>query len=260
MKLRPLLLLLAAFVLTVIALAFWRAHLPPVGGPPPRPPPPLVLSFAQTTPAAKVELTIDPAIARYPALTQRLYRDGVGDLKGFAAQAADDQARLTAKGLPARPYQRSIVWSLTAATARIVSVKQAWFDDTGGAHPNHGAKGLLWNETAGREIARDELLRAGADPAQLDQLLCQAIRAEKTHRQGTVFDLRTWPCPRWADADFVLAPSNVLGKAGGLVFLFDPYSIGPYVEGDWAIVVPQAEFRAELAPVWAGEFAGAPAG
>ena len=74
-----------------------------------------------------------------------------------------------------------------------------------------------------------------------------------------MFDPLAWPCPKWADSDFVLAPSSAPGKIGGLVFLFDPYSIGPYVEGDWAIALPQAEFRAALAPQWAGEFAGAPA-
>lgn len=256
MSWRPLGILLAAFVLIVIGLAVWRANLPP----PTPPPPPPRLSFAQTTPAAKVELSIDPKIAPYVDLVHRLYGDGVKDLKGFAAQAQQDQARLTAKGLPVRPYERSIAWTLTAASPRIASIKQAWSEDTGGAHPNHGTLGLLWDPAASREVPRDELFRPGADQARLDQRLCLAIQAEKARRQGAASDPQTWPCPHWADANFVLAPSILPGKIGGLVFLFDPYSIGPYVEGDWAIVVPQAEFHDELAPAWAQEFAGRPAG
>jgi hypothetical protein len=256
MKWRPLLAVLGVFVLVAVGLAIWRANLKP---PPALQPPQLPLSFDQSTTAAKVELKIDTKLKPYPVLVRRLYRSGVQELRSFAAQAQQDQARLSATGLPVRPYERSIAWSLAAATPNLVSVRQAWFDDTGGAHPNHGSKGLLWDPQGEREVARTELFRPDADQGRLDGLLCRAIAAEKGRREGAVFDPLAWPCPKWADSDFVLAPSSAPGKIGGLVFLFDPYSIGPYVEGDWAIAVRQAEFRAALAPQWAGEFAGAPA-
>jgi hypothetical protein len=255
MSWRPLLAVLGAFLLVAVGLAIWRANLMPQA---PQPGP-LTLTFDQTTPAAKVELKIDPKLRPYPELVRRLYRTGVQELRSFAAQAQQDQARLVARGLPTRPYERSIAWTLEAATPDLVSVRQVWFDDTGGAHPNHGSKGLLWDAQGARELARGELFRPGADQPRLDALLCRAIQAEKGRRDGASFDPQSWPCPKWGEADFVLSPSTTGGKIGGLVFLFDPYSIGPYVEGDWAITVPQAAFRADLAPQWSGAFAGAPA-
>jgi hypothetical protein len=257
---RLLVALLSVAALVAVGLLIWLSRGPPPEAPP-RPPPRLPpLNFVQSTPAAKVELKIDPQIAVDPYLADRLYHDGVAELTGFARQAQEDQARLAAKGLPVRPYQRSIAWSMAAQTHRVISLKQLWFDDTGGAHPNHGSKGLLWDPHNDREIAREELFKPGADQGRLDGLLCRAIQAEKARRQGAVFDPQTWPCPKWADSDFVLAPSATPGKLGGLIFLFDPYAIGPYVEGDWALLVPQTDFRAELAPAWSREFAGQPKG
>jgi hypothetical protein len=253
----PLLGVIGVFVIVVIALAIWRANLAP---PPAERHPPLPLSFLETTPAAKVELKIDPRLGPYPILVHRLYHQGVQELRSFEQQAAQDQARLTAKGLPVRPYFRSIGWSLTAETHDLVSVKQSWMDDTGGAHPNSGAKGLLWDPNAEREIGRGDLLRPAADQAQLDAVLCRAIQAAKAGREGAIVDPKAWPCPKWADSDFVMARSTTRAKFGGLTFLFDPYSIGPYVEGEWAITVPESEFRSQLTQAWAQDFAGSPAG
>jgi hypothetical protein len=255
MKWRPLLILGVVFLLVVAALAVLQAVRPKPGQKPPAP-----LSYAQTTPAAKVELKIDPKIARYPFLADKLYRDGLAELKSFAAQAAEDQQRLAAKGLPVRPYQRSIAWSLAAATPDLVSVKEAWSDDTGGAHPNHGANGLLWDARNDREVTRSELLRPGADLAVLDGVLCEAIKAEKARRDRAAPDDQSRPCPKWADADLVLSPSPEKGKAAGLVFLFDPYSIGAYAEGDYEVPVPAASFRADVSPAWAQVFVDGPSG
>ena len=258
MKLRPLMILLAVFVVVVASLLIVQTLRQASKGPAGPPASPAPSSFAQTTPAAKVGLTIDRRIARYPALAQKLYRDGVKDLRSFAEQAKGDQAHLQAKGMPTRAYARTIAWTLAAATPRVVSVKQAWLDDTGGAHPNHGSSGLLWDPAADREVERSDLFRPAADQGRLDQRLCQAIKAEKLRHQGAVGDVQTWRCPKWADSDFVLAPSTVAGKAGGLIFLFDPYAIGPYVEGGYAVTIPLEAFKADLAPAYAAAFAGEP--
>jgi hypothetical protein len=246
-----LLLVLAAALLAVIAAVIW---LRPRPAPAPPRPPPAPMSFVQSTAAAKVELKLDPAIARDPGLRSRLFDDGMRELKGFAAQAVEDQQRLKAAGLPIRPYQRSVSWTLTAATPVLASARQDWFDDTGGAHPNHGFAVFLWDPMGQREVLRSDLFKPDADEGRLDQALCQAIRVEKAKRQGAVIDPKTWPCPKWADSNFVLTPSNVPGKAAGLTFLFDPYALGPYVEGDYSVPVPTAAFRSELVPAYAAAF------
>jgi hypothetical protein len=248
-------LLLAALVGVMIA-ALWIGRVHRAKAPPPQPPAPM--SFARQTPDAKVQLTLAPEIARFPGLRARLYQDGVQELNGFAATAHDDRAHVLAKGLPVPPYERRIAWTLAGSTPKIASARESWFDFTGGAHPNHGSKALIWSPADDEEIERSDLLGPGADQARLDAALCQAIKTAKARRQGAVFDQAEWPCPHWADSKFVLVPSTAPGKIGALDFLFDPYSIGPYVEGEWQVIVPQSAFHADLAAAWAGQFAGEP--
>lgn len=242
MSWRPLLVLAGVVVLVVAALAWFNAHRPKPYTKLPGP-----LDFVQETTAAKVELTIDPKIAAFPLLSDRLYRDGVAELKAFAAQAAEDQQRLRAKGQPTRRYWRRLSWKLTAATPRLVSVRQTWIDDTGGAHASHGADGMLWDPWEDRTVLRSELFRPGADVGRLDGVLCDAIKAQTSQLAR---------CPSWRDGDFVLAQSRAPGKAAGLVFLYDPRSLGPDVEGAAAVAVPVDRFRSELAPVWTDAFVG----
>jgi hypothetical protein len=63
-------------------------------------------------------------------------------------------------------------------------------------------------------------------------------------------------CPRAADTAFVLAPGSVNGRAAGLIFLINPYQVGPGVEGGYEIAIPVSAFRALLAIAYADDFAG----
>jgi hypothetical protein len=250
----------SALLAGLAALALAACHRK--AAPPPAPKAPEPLGYSQTTPDAAVQLTLDPEIGKRPGLRLRLYGEGVKDLTAFLAQAHNDRASLAAKGIPDAPYERRITWTLTAATPRLTSARESWFDYTGGAHPNHGWNGLLWDVAGDHPIARIDLFRPGADQGPLDAALCKAIRAAKAERQGAVRigeDTGAWSCPKWADSNFVFAPSTAAGRIGGLEFLFDPYVLGPYAEGDYQVIVPQSAFHDALAPQYADDFAGDPA-
>jgi hypothetical protein len=247
------LLILAAAMLTFACHRKAEQSRPPAQAPAPAP-----MSFAESTPDADVKLTLDPAIGAHSGLRGLIYDDGVKELKSFVAEAQNDRAHLAGKGMETRPYQRTVAWTLTAESSLLLSARKDWFDDTGGAHPNHGAEGLLWDIVGDRPVARRDLFRPDADQAALDAALCEAVKAAKRSREGAVADVATWPCPKWADANFVLAPSTVPKKLGGLIFLFDPYVVGPYSEGGYEVTAPQSDFRAAVAPAYADEFAGEP--
>lgn len=227
--------------------------------PKPPPSPPLPLTFARTTPDAKVSLTLDKAFLGQPGLQQQVYTAGVADLTSFLVQAQGDRAHLMAKHIVTPPYERTVSWTLTASTPRLAAAREAWFDDTGGAHPNHGSKGLIWGVVTDAEIPAAELIRPDADQGALDAILCRAVTAAKARRQGSGSPSTGGACPRWADSGFVPVASTTPGKIGGLMFLFDPYVLGSYAEGDYAVTVPQAEVSRWLEPLYAPEFAGAPA-
>jgi hypothetical protein len=218
-----------------------------------------LLHQAQNTADAHTELTLDKGIGDYPDLHRALYDAGLKDLAEFAIQAREDRQRLIAKGVSQpQPYVRRLSWTLTAVTPGLISLKGAWFDDTGGAHPDHGSQTRLWDRYHSQWLLQADLFRPDADLAPLDAALCRAVTAVKAARMGPT-DPRSWTCPRWADSQAVLIPSVRPYRAGGIMFLFDPYVIGAYAEGDYAVPVALSVFQADLAPAWAAEFAGAPA-
>jgi hypothetical protein len=221
------------------------------------PAPPLQLS--RNTPDAKISLKLDSGLSAYPELHKALFLAAQRDLDEFASQAREDRRRLIAKGVSQpNPYVRRLTWKIAAVTLGLISLKGDWYDDTGGVHPDQGSQTRLWDRDHNQMLLKSELFRPDADQAPLDAALCQAVTAVKAARMGPT-DPKSWTCPKWADSQAVLMPSVRPYRAGGLLFLFDPYTIGAYAEGEYAVPVPLSVFQAALAPAWAAEFAGAPA-
>ena len=221
-------------------------------------PPPQALSFERSTPDATVKLTLAPGFADYPDLRKSLYDEGVRQLQGFVASAHEDRQRLAEKRLPTPAYERTVAWAVTARTDEMVSARKSWFEYTGGAHPNHGSDGFIWDLRQSLQVLPGELFRADAPRGPLDQALCDAIKAAKAARQGALPAGPGFRCPSWDDGDMVLEPSAEPGRFGGITFLYDPYMLGPYVEGDYAVTIPLARFQSALSPIYASRFAGAP--
>lgn len=215
------------------------------------------LAFDQSDEAAKVVLRLPAEVAGRPALHALLYDREVAGLKTFAAKAQADRKASDGK-FPWRPYTRQGQWFLAADAAPLVSLRALWFEDTGGAHPNHGASTLIWDSAANREVQPKALFRPGADMSALDRAICDAVAQAKTHREGAAPLNDMFACPKWNQAVLVLAPSTIPGKIGGLTVLIDPYVVGPYAEGDYEVVVPVTAFQGLLAPAYAGAFGGAP--
>jgi hypothetical protein len=215
------------------------------------------LAFDLSDPAAKVALRLPAEIADYPALHTLLYDRETAGLKTFAAKAQADHKASDGK-FPWRPYNRQAQWMLTAEAAPLVGLRALWFEDTGGAHPNHGASTLIWDTATNKEIPSKALFRSDADMSALDKAICDAVARAKTHRDGAVPLNDMFSCPKWDQTVLVLAPSTTPGKAGGLTALIDPYVVGPYSEGDYEVTVPVSAFQALLAPAYAGAFGGAP--
>lgn len=220
------------------------------------------LTYESTSQHAEVELSLPPAVRSQPDLHVRLYREGVAQLRQFAEGAQADRTEYGGDmDLPA--FSQSIEWTAGAETGKLLSLRRQTYDYAGGAHPNAAYGALLWDKALKRVVEPAQLFRRGADLSALDQALCAAINAAKRERspdaQAVTLDgTGGFACPRALQTPFVLAPSTTGGRAGGLVFLISPYVVGPWAEGGYEVVVPQAEFRALVAPAYADEFAGAP--
>ncbi|KQY84874.1 RsiV family protein [Brevundimonas sp. Root1423] len=212
------------------------------------------------------ELTLDPALRAHPQLRARLYADGMAAVREFEA----DVRRAQSEEGGELDYNMDLIlrWDAPVETGRLVSADGMVWSFTGGAHGNPGFHAILWDRAAQRAVAPAELFRVGADLSKLDRALCDSINAAKAARGGDqAWDPAPyrgeqgdgiWVCPAALDMPFSLAPGDTAGKAGGLVFLIDPYVVGPYAEGVYTAVVPAAAFSALLSPEWADQFGGAP--
>lgn len=218
----------------------------------------------------ELELSIADEVRTQPRLYDLLRNSGVDRLRAFQAEAREAQA-----GAPpsaGTPWTMFIGYGRPYETDRIFSLDGGAWSYSGGAHGNPDAASVLWDKAGQRLMAPADLFRPGADLGPLDRALCDAVNAAKAARSaqdsnGAAWDPAlprgsdgpgVWACPAALDIPFALAPGDAPGKAGGLIFLIDPYIVGPYAEAGYNIVVPLEAFAALLSPDWADQFAGAP--
>jgi hypothetical protein len=218
------------------------------------------MSFESKTPWADVHLTLPDAIKPQTDLHARLYAEEVRLLRQFTEGA---QGELTEAGADTdrSKYQKIITVTAAAETGKLFSLKRVDYDNSGGAHPNTLAGGILWDKALKRRIGLTDLMTKGADLTALDQALCSAINAARRARVPTSASITLGgrpgaSCPRAADTAFVLAPGTLPGRAAGLVFLIGPYQVGSYAEGGYEIAIPVTGFRSLLAVAYAEDFGG----
>lgn len=247
---------IAPLVLASAVAACERKPEPPPAPPPvaAKPSPERPLKFERKTPAAVVSMTLPPEVAAQPALYAKLYSDGRTDLTAFVEGAKGESEDLASAGAPEGVLQRKLTYKLTAETPRLLGLVLEEYEDTRGAHPNAALSGLIWDKARGKQLKPMDLVRPDANTLKLDAALCDAIHAAKQERTGSPELQADQRCPAFADIKITLAPGKTPGKAGGIIALFSPYEIGPWVEGDYRLALPPALVRDQLAPAYAGEF------
>jgi hypothetical protein len=216
-------------------------------------------AFQNKTDFASVALTLPTALKTHPDLHAQLYSAAVRDLRQFSEGA---QADLSEAGGGMTPYEKSIQFAPAFETAKLFSLSRVTSEFTGGAHPNSRFGAVLYDKALKRAVEPADFFRKGVDSTGLDRALCEAVNTEKRARGSTdaavLGGAGPWTCPRATETPFVLAGGTMPGKAGGLTFLISPYQVDSYAAGPYEVTVPQAAFRALVAPAYADEFAGNP--
>lgn len=182
--------------------------------------------------------------------------------KKSQARATYDDFKKEGVGSPMWPWEVMIGWDYTAKAGDIVSLAGSAYEFSGGAHGNtqfdtHVAR------TSGAPLKVLDMLQGGITPA-LVIGICEALKAEKVRHIGsaTVYDDPISCAGPNANvkieaAKLALAPSSETGKFGGILVYWNPYEVGPYVEGPYEIVVQQEVFAMDLKPEFKPLFGGA---
>lgn len=240
----------------------------------PTPPPaPVVVELKdviEQDPRFIVGITYPPGMAKYPGLAEAL-------------RAYSDQARATLEQALAKidaakqvgPYDLTLTYTLLAETPDVVAVSAGGAVFTGGAHAEPLVARFVWLPRESRLLTASALV---PDPKgwvpisdyvreQLHAELSQRIdsdelppaeRAQLMRTTGRMIDQGTKPSAEaFAMFEPVLAPEG--GKLVGLKFVFPPYQVGPYVDGERMVEVPTSVLRPHLSPEFAAMFVEAPA-
>lgn len=270
-------LFVAVMAATLFMTACDRDRPAPAPSPPPAavtpPPAPVAVELKdviEQDPRFIVGITYPTGMARYPGLAEamRAYTD--------KARATLDQALAkTDATKQVGPYDLTLTYTLLVDTPDLVAVSAGGAVFTGGAHAEPLVARFVWLPQQNRLLTASALV---PDPKgwvaisdyvreQLHAELSQRIdsdelppaeRAELIRTSGKMIDAGTRPSAEaFAMFEPVLAAEG--GKLVALKFVFPPYQVGPYVDGERMIEVPTSVLRPHLSPEFAPMFVDAPA-
>jgi len=200
-----------------------------------------------------------------PELGRSLVEDAGSELeqaRAFAQEAKDEGSEYF------RAHDYETIWSMQGGAEPLISLQSSAYTDTGGAHPNSFIQGLIYDTGAREQLAPMDIFASAEEAyAVLKPLLAETLTDEKLERYGEPMDdggviyaelMETLPPVEEGFTNAVLLPSTEDGKLGGMLFIFPPYAIGPYVEGGYEAVVAQADIHAALKPDYQPLFSGDP--
>ena len=196
--------------------------------------------------------------AAIPQLNRQFRADMDKAWRSAQATVREEQKLTRQQKRPFNPQFYSKTWSVAGDTPRLLSLEFDVGEFTGGAHPNSNSGALLWDRSLARAITPDSLFaRPGGLQAVTRSVYCKALDAERLkRREGETLDGEFNECPKYSELSVAPVDSNKDGRFDGIDFVAAAYTAGPYVEGEYAIVVPvSAAIVAALKPQYRGSFA-----
>lgn len=204
-------------------------------------------------------------VSAIPQLLAFIRSAAIKERRELLAAAATQKAERGKLDAPFNGYESAVEVASVGQTPRLLSLTKEWYEDSGGAHPNHGTSAMLWDRALSRKIAFDSLFTGGAagSAAVLRKSYCAALDKERLERRGPedagagdFADDPFYQCPKFAELAFI--PQGKAGAPFGSVTIHaDPYVAGPYVEADYDISLPvtsalvaalKPQYRASFAP------------
>lgn len=129
------------------------------------------------------------------------------------------------------------------ADHRVLSVELLLYSFTGGAHPNTFAALQSFDLATGDRLALEDLVAAGSG-SRLDALGERHFRDQREIPESESLEEAGF----WFEDDRFRLTDNFAVTGEGLVFVFNPYEVAPYVFGPTRITLPWAELRGLLQP------------
>lgn len=229
-------------------------------------PPKAPKDVAETTPAYILGITYPDGIERHPKLAQELQAYAEAERKHLS-----DAVALRAGEAGGLPYDMSLSFVTALDNPELVVVRADGSRYTGGAHGQPLLRRFVWLPAQGRMLQAADLL-TGSDGWQevsaavreslstqvsqrlADERLPPAEQAEAMRNALRMIEEGTRPEPAAFSQFEPVLDAN--GKISALRFVFAPYEVGPYSDGQHSAEVPATLLLPHVAPAYRGLFAG----
>lgn len=132
-------------------------------------------------------------------------------------------------------YEDQVVTHVLWNQQDLLSLGFFTYSYTGGAHGNHGTRATTFDARTGRALRYADIFRPDAT-AQLSNLLDQAVR--RTLRQPATTKL-----DEFLFVKKMPVSHNVYLTSNGAVFIYTPYEIASYAQGEIQVFVPLEQLR-----------------
>jgi hypothetical protein len=158
----------------------------------------------------------------------------------FTKGYREDAASLRDKDTPgyALRYESQQAAYVLWNQAPLLSLAVLSYDYSGGAHGNYGTTVASYNTRTGQRLRFSDVFRPGAE-TQLSPILDRAVRRTLHLPADEALDqtlsVKTMPVTH-----------NFYLTSGGAVFVYSPYEIASYAQGEIHIFVPMRELEAVL--------------
>lgn len=225
-----------------------------------------LIIFSEVSVAVNMHASLPRSATHDPQLLKRLRDDVTSAFQEIRQQGNGDYAEFGSDSF--NPYSLIMNWTERYVSDRYLSLLQVAYYYTGGAHGNTGYTSLVWDLSTGEEIGLPDILNNTDDGAPalkaIARRLREALIAEKMTRSYSEEDARNddglneLKATLEAMRTFAFVPSRTPGKVAGLTFIYGPYYLGSYAEGDYQLFVPTSVFAEFLTPEFAALFEGEP--
>lgn len=192
-----------------------------------------------------------------PALSAYLSKQAGMKKRKLISGASHTHGRLKRNQSP-HGDQDITTWTLAAHTDKLLILDGQFKSYLGGAHGDDSSDSLYWDKRNQRRI-RFENIFISRERFQnaLQSQLCAALDAQRHEkRSGTTVSPEYWECPPLMAGITTIPSSSQPGRAIDQIFFrLDPYSAGPYAEGEYLITLKVTPaLLAAVKPIWRSEF------
>ena len=200
------------------------------------------VSIDDSTPLYEFSYAYPVQAAAIPALAGWFKADAAKMKHELVVHAKEGQSEAKADGRAYYPYGHSTKWDVVTDLPGWLSLSAQRWESLGGAHPNPWQEGLVWNKAGGKRMKAADLFASHAAlSVAIRTPFCAALdkqRAEKrggavNRKSGDQFDECIDPA-----AQTVILGSNDKAHFTRIGILVDPYSAGPYTEGNYTVTLP----------------------